>query len=686
MQQSLFRKWSGLAVVLLLGVSLVACGGSGGGGGEGGGGGSDPSIITQPTAQSVRVGQSAMFTVVATGAPPLNYQWSKGNNIISGATSSTYTIPVALQSDDGAQFTVTVSNVYSSVTSSVAGLTLTAANESSACGYSATSSSSDPLLAYQWHLKNNNLYFASDVPAAGTGFDLCMGALWASNVLGTGVKVNVVDSGLEIAHEDLSASVIAGSSRNFVNNSNDPTYAGTDGDHGTSVAGLIAASKNTVGGSGVAPAAGLMGYNYIVNGAAQTFENFGIAFGSTAGYGAINADVLNLSAGSTSSSLGTPSVLADTIVRNMTTLRGGKGAIFVKSAGNGFGSLEEGYTGYCLASSVSCQSANQDSNNTQYNAIVVASLNANGTKSSYSTTGSSIWASGFGGEYGFDSAYVTSTAGYKPAMLTTDQTGCSSGYVRSGEISINGLDKGDGTGFNNPNCSYMAGFNGTSSAAPTVSGVIALMLQANPSLTWRDVRHILAVTSRRVNPTQAAITNSSYFGTAFTLEQGWVKNAGGFWYHNWYGFGLVNAAAAVAMAQNYTAGSLGTFVSESKAAVGGVGTTSITFSNTGLTKTFAVTGTSPSIVEQAELTLYFDSGYAPLCHQIELSSPAGTKSIVLNMDTAHTSASTSGVRFVSNAFYGEKTVGTWTARFINSCTLEQSLSSTTAQQLTIWGR
>lgn len=658
----------------------------------------EPSITVQPIAQTARAGTPVIFTVSATGKGPLSYQWKKGTSDIANANSASYTLNAVSLADSTAQYSVKVSNAYGEVTSTAVGLTLTAANESSTCSYTATSSSTDPLLSYQWHIKNNNLYFASDVPATGAGFDLCMGGLWASTISGSGVKVNVVDSGLEIAHEDLSARMIAGSSRNFLNNSNNPTNSGTEGDHGTSVAGLIAASNNTVGGSGVAPNALLMAYNYIVDVAVQTLANFSIAFGATAGHGAVNADVVNYSAGRTSASLFSPSTFFDAVVNNMTQLRSGKGAIFVKSAGNGFGDLRgAGYTGFCNASGVSCQSANQDDDNTQYNTIVVASLNANGTKSSYSTTGSSIWVSGFGGEYGYDNRLVNSSAGYKPAMLTTDQTGCSSGYLRSGEgqRSINYLDKIDGSGVSNANCNYTAGFNGTSSAAPTVSGVIALMLQANPNLTWRDVRHILAVTSRRVNPTQAAITNTSYFGSSFTLEQAWVKNAGGFWYHNWYGFGLVNAAAAVAMAQSYTAGSLGTFVSETKAANGGVGTTSIPFGISSRTKTFTITGSSPSLVEQAELTLHLGPDFLPLCHKIELISPSGTQSIVLHMDTAHTSASMSGVRFVSNAFYGESAAGNWTLRLSNSCsdsflqtsgTSLQTLSSTTAQQLTIRGR
>jgi subtilisin family serine protease len=649
--------------------------------------GTAPSITTHPAAQSVSLGQSAVFNVGATGTATLNYQWRKNSVNISGATSASYTTPAITAGDYGALFSVVVTNTYGTATSNSAAVTAGGGfNAASNCAFADTSSGNDPLLSYQWHIKNNSSYFASNAPAIGAGIDLCMGGLWAAGTTGVGVKVNVVDTGLEIAHEDLSTRIIAGGSYNFVTLTSNPTNSATTGDHGTSVAGLIAATKgNSVGGTGIAPAASLQGYNLLLS--SQSLTQLGIAFGSNSTYNASNSDIFNFSAGVTSNTLYTPSTSNDTIVRYMETLRSFKGGIFVKSAGNGFKSLGSGVgnTSYCLASGVTCQSANQDDFNTQYNAIVVASLNPDGTKSSYSSTGSSIWVSGFGGEYGYDVAVAGSgyiTDAYKPAMVTTDQSSCSSGYSRSG-INNNLLDKGDGTGTGNSSCNYTAGFNGTSSAAPTVSGVIALMLQANPALTWRDIRHILATTSRRVNSAQSAITNSTYFGTAFTLEQGWVLNAGGYWYHNWYGFGLVNAAAAVAMAQTYTAGSLGNFVAETKQAASAP--TSIPFGSAGLTKTFSIAGTAPSIVEQAELTLYFDIGYQPICHQIELTSPSGTKSIVLNMDSAHTAVSNNGVRFMSNAFYGESAVGTWTLRFINSCTA-QSLSNLANQQLTIRGR
>jgi subtilisin-like proprotein convertase family protein len=140
----------------------------------------------------------------------------------------------------------------------------------------------------------------------------------------------------------------------------------------------------------------------------------------------------------------------------------------------------------------------------------------------------------------------------------------------------------------------------------------------------------------------------------------------------------------VTAAGTHTAGSLGTLSSVNVTAA--IGTTTIPDNTiTGLSKTFSISGLTT--VEQAELTLYVGSGYLPYCNQIELTSPSGTKSIVFNMDSAHTSASTSGIRLLSNAFYGETAAGTWTLKVINRCsTPAQTLSTTTGQKLTIRGR
>ena len=86
-----------------------------------------PSITTQPASQTVTAGQSATFSVAASGTAPLSYQWRKNGTAISGATSASYTTPATTTADNGAQFTVVVSNSAGSVTSNAATLTVNAA-------------------------------------------------------------------------------------------------------------------------------------------------------------------------------------------------------------------------------------------------------------------------------------------------------------------------------------------------------------------------------------------------------------------------------------------------------------------------------------------------------------------------------------------------------------------------------
>jgi hypothetical protein len=128
-----------------------------------------PSITAQPAAQTVTAGLTASFSVAATGTAPLGYQWNKNGTAISGATSSSYTTPATTSSDNGAQFTVVVSNTAGSVTSSAAILTVNAApvapsittqpasqtvTAGQTASFSVAATGTAPL-SYQW--KKNNL-------------------------------------------------------------------------------------------------------------------------------------------------------------------------------------------------------------------------------------------------------------------------------------------------------------------------------------------------------------------------------------------------------------------------------------------------------------------------------------------------------------------------------------------------
>src|SRR5579859_2239968 len=79
-----------------------------------------PSITTQPVGQTVTVGQTATFSVAATGTSPLSYQWQRNGTAVSGATSLSYTTPATTGSDSGALFAVVVSNSAGTTTSNAA--------------------------------------------------------------------------------------------------------------------------------------------------------------------------------------------------------------------------------------------------------------------------------------------------------------------------------------------------------------------------------------------------------------------------------------------------------------------------------------------------------------------------------------------------------------------------------------
>jgi phosphatidylinositol-3-phosphatase len=83
-----------------------------------------PSITAQPQGASVTAGQTATFTVTATGTAPLFYQWSRGGASIAGATAANYTTPATSLSDSGATFGVAVKNSAGTVASNDAVLTV----------------------------------------------------------------------------------------------------------------------------------------------------------------------------------------------------------------------------------------------------------------------------------------------------------------------------------------------------------------------------------------------------------------------------------------------------------------------------------------------------------------------------------------------------------------------------------
>jgi subtilisin-like proprotein convertase family protein len=353
-------------------------------------------------------------------------------------------------------------------------------------------------------------------------------------------------------------------------------------------------------------------------------------------------------------------------INGVTNLRSGKGAIYVNSSGNAWYEpvtpvkyCGPNYGTGAYSDLFPCWDSSFDKVFGTPYIIGVASLNADQTKSKYSTPGSSVWVSGFGGDNGNNTSHSGGTyygGEAKPAIMTVDQSSCSKGYTKSGVSAGSGKNN---NAFNNADhsenasCNYTSNFNGTSSAAPTVSGVVALMLQANSTLTWRDVKHILATTSTQIDSSNS----KAYLGVN---QYSWITNAAGHKHHNWYGFGKINGYSAVLAALNYTAGSLGTWVNSGLVQSGVINETFNSY-NRALTSGLTVSAPAGSSGKIEFVRVGVSMTHAiPNDVGIELLSPDGTTVPILPAFTRVTT-NPSGTLFEIgvNSLYGENMAGTW---------------------------
>jgi hypothetical protein len=162
-----------------------------------------PTITTEPVNQTVNVGQTATFSVAATGTAPLNYQWQKNSANISGATAASYTTPATTSADNGATFDVVVSNSAGNKTSTTATLTVNAtavaptitaqpSNQTVTIGqtatFSVTATGTAPL-TYQWQKNNGDISGATaasyTTPATVSGDNGAKFDVIVSNVAGS---------------------------------------------------------------------------------------------------------------------------------------------------------------------------------------------------------------------------------------------------------------------------------------------------------------------------------------------------------------------------------------------------------------------------------------------------------------------------------------------------------------------
>jgi subtilisin family serine protease len=645
----------------------------------------------QPTAFSVNVLGVAPTSTTATVSASDREKLQLTYSLASPPTAGTATI----NARSGA-IAYSVAGYASAATDS---FTVKVANlGASSTGTVTVALNSDPLLGNQWHIQNTGQNaFSTTLPVAGNDMDVA--GAWTAGYTGQGIKVGVVDTGLQAAHEDLAANVDLMHSINFLTGTNDPTPTTAGFDHGTAVSGIIGAvAFNGKGGRGVAYNATLRGYNWVATGAGS-LANLATALGGSA-LSADN-DLFNASFGPVTNAIPTFSGAYQSITTTTLGLRGGLGATIVNAAGNDFEDFELASSPLCVVAqqyAVSCGDPASDERRGGNAPLIVGALNAEGVHASYSNTGSALWISAPGGEFGFNSSVLPGslvstlsdpTNELMPAIITTSISGCANAINPLDQPSPVPLNPLDDLGANPlaASCQYTASMNGTSAATPNVAGVVALMLQANPKLSIRDIKYILAKTAKHVDPNFAGITSTSVVtGSTVTLEQGWVTNAAGFTFSNRYGFGGVDAAAAVAAATSYSSylPAVQTVTYEVTAAAPATITPA---STVGGDLTYAATA-SWTTVEDVIVLINIDATFALPCNQIELTSPAGTKSILLHAANGFTNTAVINSRFESNAFYGEPMNGTWTLRFLNFCSASEAptvLSTTQPQILAIVG-
>uniref|UniRef100_A0A673X9D9 Proprotein convertase subtilisin/kexin type 4-like n=1 Tax=Salmo trutta TaxID=8032 RepID=A0A673X9D9_SALTR len=314
-------------------------------------------------------------------------------------------------------------------------------------------------------------------------FDQNVVAAWARGYTGKGVVVSILDDGLETSHPDIAENYDPQASYDM--NDNDPNpdtqYSLTRPKrHGTRCAGVVAAvANNGVCGVGVAYQAKIGGVRMLDGQVTDLIEAMSLNLNQQ------HIDIYSSSWGP--EDLGTnlegPNTLAqEAFIRGITNGRGGLGSIYVWASGNGGASFDncncDGYT------------------NSIYT-LSVGSTTERGTLPFYSEPCSAILTTTYsGGSF------------HHRSIVTTDlHQSCTSDHT------------------------------GTSASAPLAAGIIALALEANPTLNWRDVQHLVVRASRPVD----------------LRTHDWRTNGVGRPVSHYYGYGLLDAGRLVELASKWKA-------------------------------------------------------------------------------------------------------------------------------------
>ncbi len=425
---------------------------------------------------------------------------------------------------------------------------------------------------------------------------------------GSGVKVAVVDDGFQYTHPELAANYRTDLDWDTVTNTANALGL-ADNNHGTPVMGIITADDNGTGSVGIAFDAQTYGiridYGFSTK-LSDTVEAFEHALKS-------GADIVNSSWGysgafSDNNKIDLEEINYADITGAMKDLadqgRDGLGTNMIFAAGNERG---EG------------DNANYHNLQNSIYAITVAAITEDGTYADFSNAGANI---------------LVSAGGQR--IITTDKTG--------------------DEGFFSTDYVY---FSGTSAATPVISGLVALMLEANPDLGWRDVQEILAY-STQFNDEQSS-------GWSYNGAGNW--NGGGLHFNHDYGFGAADAYTAIRLAESWT-------LQQTSANM-------VELSSPEQLSNLAITGVSGTGTITATVDVQDDISIdhvlidLDITHdrvgdlKITLVSPSGMESVLIDRPENGEFTGNDGVKGLeftttSVAYWGEDTAGTWSLRIEDS--------------------
>jgi furin len=425
----------------------------------------------------------------------------------------------------------------------------------------------------------------------GGGNDMNVQGAWQQGITGKGIVVTILDDGVERTNPDLVENYDPMASYDVNDNDGDPSprYDLTDSNrHGTRCAGEVSASaNNSMCAVGVAYNSRIGGVRMLDGDVTDAVEARSISLNNQ------HIHIYSASWGpdDDGKTVDGPGRLAkQAFIKGIESGRNGKGSIFVWASGNG-GKYHD--------------NCNCDGYTNSIWTLSVSSATENGLIPWYSESCSSTMAT----------TYSSGSSGERKVVTTDLHDKCTSTHT------------------------------GTSASAPMAAGVIALVLEANPSLTWRDVQHITVRNCRKAN----------------LRATDWAVNAMGRDFSHSFGYGIMDATAMVNLAKEWTNAPQ----QQTYAVKANIGQVSIPPSSSRTAKMEVTEAGDVKFLEHVQAHVSLSSARRGDM-QLFLISPSGTKSQLLKR-RPHDMSPT-GFQdwpFLTVFSWGENPIGTWTLELQN---------------------